>query len=85
MANIRNAYAEVVSAYLSDNSTEPKTVKLTQTVKGWKTAESNTDANIAGVKLTEIPSEGSVEVKADATGKVTIGGVTVPENEGEGE
>lgn len=86
MANIRAAYAEVVSDALTDDQNDhSKKVELKQTDKTKWTTDNNTE--IAGVKLSAITlTSGEVEVKyTKADGKVTIAGtVTTPGGEGEG-
>ncbi len=39
LANIRTAYAEVVSENLASGTSEPKVVELTQTQAGWQTTD----------------------------------------------
>lgn len=75
MANIRSAYAEVIAGYLSDDTTDHQvTVTIKSSVKDWKTAG---DPTLGGVKYETLVNtegaKGSVVVKADKDGKVTIG------------
>ena len=87
LANIRNAYAEVTTAYLTDSSAHHVDVALKQTEDGWAST-----GDVAGVKLSSsatITGEGkssdtsalgaskgkSVKVSVDGAGKVTIGGI----------
>ena len=83
LANIRSAYAEVMSAYLAGDTSTTATVELKQTQSGWQsvdtpvyvgtaiTAGSNTTGQ---VEITGTPAKGgkctlSVD---DTTGTVTI-------------
>ena len=80
MANIRSAYAEVTSAYLTDNKTNHSVdVKLTQTKKDWQS-----EGTIAGVKLGDgtngtlgATANGTITVTITTEGEVTIGGIEV--------
>ncbi len=81
MANIRSAYAEVTSAYLSDNKKHSVDVALVQTKEGWQNG-----GTIAGVKLGETANSTDtisakpgtpVKVAIDAEGSVTIDGIKV--------
>ena len=47
-ANIRAAYAEVISKNLTDGSADPETVKLTQGQDGWQTADITLPENLDG-------------------------------------
>ncbi len=84
MANIRAAYAEIAAEALTDDKNDHEaTVTLKQSnTKGWVTAEADSNANIAGVKLDEINiADGTVVVKYTGTtgtssGTITIGGKT---------
>ena len=74
LANIRAAYAEVVSAKLTDESATPTaTVELKQQKDGWETA----NPEVAGAVLpdTVAVAGDSVVITFDADGDVTIGGV----------
>lgn len=76
MANIRSAYAEVVTAYLGD-STKSYTISV-DLKSNTNDYVSDKDAEIAGVKYATILNKGS-DVKTcivtiDQNGKVTIGG-----------
>ena len=80
MANIRSAYAEVTSAYLTDNSKAHSVdVTLTQTKDHWQS-----EGTIAGVKLGDGTGEtldatanGKITVNITTDGTVTIGGKEV--------
>ena len=71
-ANLRSAYAEIVTAALTDPATDATiTVSLKQQTTGW-----TTDPDVAGVTLTaaEAQANGTVDVKYTASdGKIFIG------------
>ena len=68
LANIRTAYAEVVSENLASGTATPKEVKLTQTQKGWQTTEVEFPDNLSGTKDYE-PQEGdTVKITATSSG-----------------
>lgn len=73
MANIRSAYAEVIAAYLGDSTKDySKEVTLKSDTTNWKSG----DAEIAGVKYSEILSGTGAKnpcvVKVTKDGTVTI-------------
>ena len=80
MANIRSAYAEVSSEYLSDGKAHDVEVTLVQTKAGWQNGGS-----IAGVKLGEAAGTDTItatpgtpiKVEISKDGTVKIGGVEV--------
>ena len=77
VANIRSAYAGLVSEYLLNPAAKSTTVKVTQKQDGWqtspvptlKTMKSNTEQSIA---LTPHTS-GNYTVSINASGTVTVG------------
>lgn len=74
-ANIRAAYAEVVSDQLTDGKTTLKPVVLTQTQKGWQdtTITKIGDTEIAGTALENVAAGKTVTVGFDsAEGKATF-------------
>lgn len=75
MANIRSAYAEVVTAYLGDSTKTSYTISV-DLKSNTKDYVSDPNAEIAGVKYSEILSKGTktciVEIR---DGKLTIGGM----------
>lgn len=74
-ANLRAAYAEVVSDQLTNGTTTPKTVVLTQKTKGWQdtTITKIGDITIAGTDLANVDSGKSVSVGFDSdNNKVTF-------------
>lgn len=79
-ANIRSAYAEVVSAALDDPSTDvTATVEKKQQVSGW---QNTSIIDIAGVAIGEINSTDATEVKytkgtGGGYGTITIDGHAV--------
>ena len=71
-ANIRSAYAEVVTAALEDPETAVSaTIKKKQLVADW---QNKGIKDIAGVKITDINSTTDTVVAYDGEGKVTIDG-----------
>lgn len=74
-ANIRSAYAEIMTQYLTDGSETSTTVTKRQTVDGW----TDSTLEIAGVPVDSIDDggEGDVNVGIDASGNVTLGNATV--------
>ena len=73
MANIRAAYAEVMTAYLDDSKAHSATVNLESNTSDWKSAE---DAEIAGVKYADIIGTGgakTIQVSISDAGAVKIG------------
>ena len=86
MANIRAAYAECMTAHLTDDKNGYyKEIELKQTQSGWQTTGTT---EIAGVQLSSLSSlaanGGSVVVEYvasnDGTGTVKIGGVATKTN-----
>ncbi len=76
LANIRAAYAEVASDYLTDNAAHSVSVDLTQTDDKWTTT-----GNVAGVDVSKIQiSNKKVNVAVTASGEVTIGGTKVTDS-----
>lgn len=75
MANIRSAYAEVVAEYLGDSQKHEASVDLKSDTSNY---ESDPNAEIAGVKYSEILGKGATFCKVEVTenGTVTIGGQT---------
>ena len=77
MANIRSAYAEVMTAFLADNEEHSASVPLKSNTADWKSAD---DAKIAGVLAKDVLSGSSasnpIEVKITDQGVATIGGQT---------
>ncbi len=78
MANIRSAYAEVTTAWLTDNAAKSATVPLKSDTTNWK---SDAGAEVAGVVAsTVIGSDSSkasqITVEIDADGVVKIGSAT---------
>lgn len=75
MANIRSAYAEVVTAYLGDSTKTSYTISV-DLKSNTKDYVSDPNAEIAGVKYSEILSKDTktciVEIR---DGKLTIGGM----------
>lgn len=75
MANIRSAYAEVVTAYLGDSTKTSYTISV-ELKSNTKDYVSDPNAEIAGVKYSEILSKNTktciVEIR---DGKLTIGGM----------
>lgn len=75
MANIRSAYAEVVTAYLGDSTKTSYTISV-DLKSNTKDYVSDPNAEIAGVKYSEILSKNTktciVEIR---DGKLTIGGM----------
>ena len=70
LANIRNAYAEVLAAFLTgDEANLTKTVTLTQKQDNWQTP--TTDLTIGEYKVSE--TNGLKEPKAGGTIKLTVG------------
>ena len=83
-ANIRAAYAEVMTAALTDpDTTKTITVKKQQKQENW---QNTSIANIGGIAITNINSTADTEVKytpdgdGKSTGTVTIDGKTVSDN-----
>jgi len=74
-ANIRSAYAECMTAYLTNGSETSTTVTKKQTKDGWEDGMEE----IAGVAVASIDGggSGSVVVGIDASGNVTLGDATV--------
>ena len=75
MANIRSAYAEVTTAYLSDTAAHAATVNLQSNTTDWK---SDPNAKIAGVKASEVigsdtSAQTTIDVTVSASGVVKIG------------
>ena len=81
MANLRNAYAEITTSYLSDSSKSYSiTVTLKQTKAKWQSAGDIAGVKIAGGDSEELPSSGTVDVSIDKDGVCKIGTVTIPGN-----
>ncbi len=73
LANVRSAYAEVVSGYLLDPGSATVSVKATQKTAKWQTAGSASTTTIG----TNIGSEGQVTVPAKVSGTnyvITVSG-----------
>ena len=70
LANIRSAYSELVSGYLSGDTTTEATVNLTQTKSGWQYV----DAEIGTSITIGSTSTGKIEFTGNPTkeGKATI-------------
>ena len=71
LANIRSAYSELVSGYLSGDSTTEAVVNLTQTNDGWQyvTPEIGTSITIGSTSTGKIKFTGN----PNKAGKATIG------------
>ena len=81
MANVRAAYAEVATSYLTDNKGKTVEVKITSNTKDWK---SDSTAELNKHKYSELingAKDGKLEVKVDENGKITIGSTTIEEGE----
>lgn len=75
IANLRAAYAEVMTKYLTDGEASTKSVAMTQGTNGWVTKEAKIgDINISGMTTTT----GQVDVVCSETGVVTVGGISAP-------
>ncbi len=83
LANIRSAYAEVVSAYLGDGAAHSAKISVNQKINNWQTNGSKPSAQI-GTKISglggsygfyKVPTHtsGYYTVKINDAGKVTIG------------
>ncbi len=81
MANVRAAYAEVVTSYLTDNHEKTVSVKITSNTSDWK---SDSTAELKGHKYSDMingATGGTLAVSVDKNGKVTIGSTTIEEGE----
>lgn len=81
MANIRSAYAEVVSDYLTDDQhAHSLDVVIVSNTNDWKSG----DAELGGVKFQTLVNQAGeskkVNVKVDENGKVTIGNETIAQD-----
>ena len=64
LANIRSAYSELVSGYLSGDSTTDAKVNLTQTQSGWQYVGEDGKVYIGT----------SIEIGSTSTGRIEVGG-----------
>lgn len=81
MANVRAAYAEVVTSYLSDNKEDHVDVKITSNTSDWK-SDSTAELNGHLYKdMINASTDGTLKVSVDANGKVKIGNTEVEEGE----
>ena len=81
MANIRAAYAEVATSYLSDNKAKTVNVKITSNTADWK---SDSTAELNGHKYSDMinaSKNNTLAVAVDANGKITIGSTTIEDGE----
>ena len=81
MANVRAAYAEVVTSYLSENKADEVDVKITSNTSDWK-SDSTAELNGHLYKdMINASTGGTLKVAVDTNGKVTIGSTVVEEGE----
>ena len=73
LANVRSAYAEVVTAYLGDGASHTASVSVNQRIAGWQTAKSSASTTTIGTDI-KIGSKsyGGYDVKALTGGKYKV-------------
>ena len=78
MANVRSAYAAIVTGYLAENTINPQTVSAQQTVTGWQTdnggdLEVISDGGTSTYHYNAVlkPNTYSITIASDADGNIS--------------
>lgn len=76
IANVRSAYANVVTSYLTDNDAMSVAVPANQKVPGWQTSPVPVINQLVDGSMTSVSfaarTSGNYSVKIDASGNVTV-------------
>ena len=73
LANVRSAYAEVVTAYLGDGSSHSAQISVNQRIDKWQTTKSSASKAQIGTKISGLGSSyGYYDVPAHTSGSYTV-------------